>query len=513
MSKNRSMSSEGPGFWIKNRLILRLADRLSKQTGENIDEAVLLALQDWLEREDRFDPGIRRIVRPEFVAAARRIASSLRSGRTDTNIVELVRLLAADDALDGIEESSELELRIAELGLRPEDDQELIELCAWLEECARHECLSTRRLFLALVQAYVQSASIPVRRTRGPLRRTSHTLSHQKLLIPYQSEKFPNRCPCSSKTLGHELPVTWDDILWAALTVGRPSLSHVFRHGTSSVHEALFRLSLVRMAIQQEDGDQRLHPTKAFKALDPTEKGAVSYFLGMVVCKIFADKCLSTPWVLHIDVFGDQWKVRVNTGRSRPDLFGERTGSKDWHVFESKGRSRSISRSDKDKAKRQTGQVMRINGVVPKLRIGAFSYFKQNALHFYWCDPEPNGPDEDSPIDLRLPRNAWGEHYRLATEVMLAAGTLGRYWEEEGLRDVPLAEIPALDVAVGAHPAVRRHLFESQFDAAREAAHGIQSGADALALPSDEAYRPDGLVVQSGTSWGEPRESSNNPRR
>lgn len=46
-----------------------------------------------------------------------------------------------------------------------------------------------------------------------------------------------------------ELDVTWDDILWAAVTVGRPSLHYVFQHGRASEYEALFRWSLIRMAL------------------------------------------------------------------------------------------------------------------------------------------------------------------------------------------------------------------------------------------------------------------------
>jgi len=47
-----------------------------------------------------------------------------------------------------------------------------------------------------------------------------------------------------------ELDVTWDDILWAAMTVGRPNRHDVFHHGTASIHEAIFRTSLVRMALE-----------------------------------------------------------------------------------------------------------------------------------------------------------------------------------------------------------------------------------------------------------------------
>jgi hypothetical protein len=63
-----------------------------------------------------------------------------------------------------------------------------------------------------------------------------------------------------------------------------PPTYHVFRHGEASFHEAIFRLALIRMAVEQAWSGY-LRRTDAFAALDPTEKGMVSYFLGMTLCK------------------------------------------------------------------------------------------------------------------------------------------------------------------------------------------------------------------------------------
>ena len=108
------------------------------------------------------------------------------------------------------------------------------------------------------------------------------------------------------------------DLLWAARTVGRPNTAYVLAHGDASYHEALFRLSLVRMALEQRPFSGSLQRTDAFRSLDPTEKGAVSYFLGMVFCKLFASRFLHTMWLLHLDVFRDQLDSALLGGRSRP---------------------------------------------------------------------------------------------------------------------------------------------------------------------------------------------------
>jgi hypothetical protein len=59
--------------------------------------------------------------------------------------------------------------------------------------------------------------------------------------IPYETEGFPPGVVANGVA---ELIVTWGDILWAAVTVGRPNCHHVFRHGAASVYEAVFRWSL-----------------------------------------------------------------------------------------------------------------------------------------------------------------------------------------------------------------------------------------------------------------------------
>ncbi len=119
------------------------------------------------------------------------------------------------------------------------------------------------------------------------------------------------------------LTTSWDELLWAAVTVGRPNRQYVFRHGGASVYEAIFRWSLTRMALEQSGPvAYRLRKTEAARTLDPSEKGAVNYFLGMTLCKLFSAKLLNAPWLMHLDVFRPGLDV-VLKGRSRPDLVGQ----------------------------------------------------------------------------------------------------------------------------------------------------------------------------------------------
>ena len=150
------------------------------------------------------------------------------------------------------------------------------------------------------------------------------------MLIPYETVGFPPEILPNES--GH-LTFTWDDLLWAGrdcrATESVPRFST--RHGISSIYEAFFRWSLVRMALEQRDlMSSYLCRTNAAKALDPTEKGAVNYFLGMTVCKLFATRLLNTPWLLHLDVFRPRLDPVLTGVPPGPRRTGPRTTTMAW---------------------------------------------------------------------------------------------------------------------------------------------------------------------------------------
>lgn len=294
------------------------------------------------------------------------------------------------------------------------------------------------------------------------------------LRIDYESDAFPGSYGLHSGTL----ETSWSELLWAAITIGRPSAYHLFKYGPSSFHEAIFRISLIRMAVEQ-DMYGALRRTDAYKALDPTEKGMVSYFLGMVICKLFASRLLQTPWLLHLDVFRSQIDP-VTLGRSRPDLVGEDiTGS--WHAFESKGRASSPSADDRTKAKSQAKRLVSVGGTPCSLHIGSFAYFNKDNLEFYWRDPEP---DSEDAIKLPEPDREW------------------RFYFEPALRladerdSTPLAvERQIADVKVEVHPVIHDLLRREEWG------HARRRGQEERGIIVSEGFQPDGLKVTAGDSW------------
>ena len=300
------------------------------------------------------------------------------------------------------------------------------------------------------------------------------------LRIDYGGRDFPPIYSIKSGTLS----TTWNELLWAALTIGRPSTFHVFRYGQASFHEAIFRLALIRMAVEQE-WDGCLRRTAAFASLDPTEKGMVSYFLGMTLCKLFAWQLLEAPWLLHLDVFRSKLKPVV-LGRSRPDLVGE-DAKGNWHAFESKGRSSVPSSTDRQNAKSQAQRLVSVNARRCTLHIGSFAFFHSDVLEFYWRDPEPDARD---PITLPRPEPEWRYYYEpalsLASEVASAP---------------MVAERELADVKVEIEPEIRKLLQNGRWSQAKELA--IHDRARLVS----EGYQPDGIKLTAGESWTMPYKS------
>ena len=299
------------------------------------------------------------------------------------------------------------------------------------------------------------------------------------LHIPYTSREFPSGILPS----GH-LQTEWGDLLRAALTVGRPNTAYVFAHGEPSYHEALFRLSLVRMAVEQRPFSEALHRTDAFRSLDPTEKGAVSYFLGMTICKLFAGVFLHTPWLLHLDVFRDQLDPVLLGPRSRPDLVGrDETGA--WHAFECKGRSSVPNAEDRSKAKSQAERLVRVDSTDCSLHVGAITYFRGDTLEFHWRDPAPEDTRTLEPIKVKLPKDAWRHYYAPALAIATA--------ETQDRR-------PVADVKVEIHDAILGLLRAGDWAAANKRAGEI--GGRLL----EQGFGADGLKVIAGESWREKHE-------
>ncbi|WDI40531.1 hypothetical protein [Bremerella sp. P1] len=306
------------------------------------------------------------------------------------------------------------------------------------------------------------------------------------LQISYLSEDFPNLGPVTNGT--QILSVEWDEILWAAITIGRPDWFHVIAHGRSSFYEVIFRWSMLRMALEQtSQNSTQLRRTPAAKHLDPTEKGAVNYFIGMVIAKLFAWRLLGAPWLLHLDIFRAQLNVMLS-GRSRPDLIGQINGTNQWIVLECKGRVSAPDDDAKEKAKNQSLRVTSISGVAPSYHIGAVTYLRRDAITFFWRDPmNENSLEDSSGYKVEVDPEAWRYYYQLAMAFVRE--------DERAVPNTVESREAITDVSVKIHPIILEALEKENWEVARslcsEIANELKEGG----------YNIDGIAVKAGPSW------------
>jgi hypothetical protein len=178
--------------------------------------------------------------------------------------------------------------------------------------------------------------------------------------------------------------------MWAAITVGRANFIDVLSNGIYSEYEILYRTSIIVANIAQNA--TTLVKSSAYESLDPSEKSAVSYFLGLTFTKLMAQKLLNTPWLLHIDVYRDHFTRQgqafgFGSSRVRPDLIGL-DNRRRWIVVESKGRTNRMENTLLATAKNQTRHLRRIGADFPSLRVAVVTHFINGELVVDWEDPE-----------------------------------------------------------------------------------------------------------------------------
>lgn len=202
--------------------------------------------------------------------------------------------------------------------------------------------------------------------------------------IHYETSGFHNHEAAPQPSAGM-LTVSWSELIWAAVTVGRRHWSDVIRYGLYSALEIVYRAAMIQANIRASVQGE-LVKTDAYLRLDPSEKSAVSYFLGLTLTKVAAYRFFGVPWLLHLDVYADELGL-VKVGHFMPDLVGEDNLGR-WHVLEAKGRSHGLDNQVILRAKTQTAGLSRICGLEPYLRVASLAYFSGKTLCLHLEDPE-----------------------------------------------------------------------------------------------------------------------------
>jgi hypothetical protein len=301
--------------------------------------------------------------------------------------------------------------------------------------------------------------------------------------ITYTANGFPTAFGPS--VIGtHSLDVSWAELIWAAISVGRGSLGHLTQHGVFSVFEITYRAALIYANLREGPGGV-LSRSSAYDGLDPSEKGAISYFLGMTLAKLFAHRLLSVPWLMHLDVYRQQLQP-ILLGKSKPDFVGLNT-TLDWVVFEAKGRTNDYEQLVLQGAKTQTQQLSTIGGIQPVLRVGSLAYFSAGTLEFAMRDPKGDSGREKTK-DLPLLKDGLLTDYYRPFQVWLQEATeVQRITVNDS--NYNMIDLPEFELSIGlSHKAEQRLAIV-------EIAKNQYVGKD------NQFIGTDGVLIRLGSVW------------
>lgn len=133
------------------------------------------------------------------------------------------------------------------------------------------------------------------------------------LKIPYVAKGFPPRFGWHFSPIS-DIRCSWPDIVRSAITVGRLGWFHILRHGRYSGFEAISRAFRIRANLMQ-DAAGHIVRTDAYDGLDPSEKGSVTYSIGLTITKLLSEWLLGIPWLMHLDIYSARLQPVLAKGK------------------------------------------------------------------------------------------------------------------------------------------------------------------------------------------------------
>jgi hypothetical protein len=316
-----------------------------------------------------------------------------------------------------------------------------------------------------------------------------------------------------------EVHTTLADLVRGAVTVGARPVGL----GTPPrpFMEICWRASIVAANLTEE-GDRWVR-SAAYERLDPSEKSAVSYFMGMTQAETMCEQLGLASHLVHVDavrsvVFGDVG------GRTRPDLVGVDASLTYSILVEAKGRSGGWDRKAIKKAKDQVTALTPIINMTPT-RIASLAYFDDDGWVAWLIDPEGDFDDAGSRFSLEAVLIAY---YRPLVSAMRAGDitqdasvranlwisrlpgmdmNLGLPWSIiEIFAEVPETGVLDEDVIGRTGSALRDAVRNLSEEWRNDTVAGLQkSPFIGYGLREAISFGPDGVLVELGPSWYGPQ--------
>jgi hypothetical protein len=262
----------------------------------------------------------------------------------------------------------------------------------------------------------------------------------------------------------------------------------------------------------------------SYHRLDPSEKSAVSYFLGMAQAKVTCARLLGISHLVHLDLL--LARVGRRTRRTRPDFIGfDLTTRTLSAAVEAKGRTHYWTDYLMNQAKNQARQLPFITGIPNTIEVASASWFDtDDSWNAHLVDPprKRGGQDEYTQGDVLA------AYYQPVVEALRSAERANLADAAPSMRSllggIPMlvGRIPDCDLVVGIPSDIAGSVTEqvSQpttplskserdstserrlVDAAAQSLAVLGEVTSQLATDSTSAYvGKDGVLVALGASW------------
>lgn len=327
--------------------------------------------------------------------------------------------------------------------------------------------------------------------------------------IYYDLRNFASALPngLESPQYGYH-PISGTGLAWAAATVGITPFGP--RPRRASALEIQWRIAMLYNSLTSEA--KRLWRSDSYARLDPSEKGAVSFFLGQAQAKLFAHDFFGVDLFVHYDSYLAHHGGSRRT--TRPDFIGFNGHNVSIGV-EAKGRSNRFEPGLIARAKHQVSSLPTVQGHPTSATYVHVAYFDGDE----WCAYLEDPPRQD---EGELPTVAPTE-LTLAYYEPIVDAILSRQPEPaRPVDDVSYLRADFEDVDV--HLLVRADIAEmvsSDERVSQEVTHRPGSRVDTLYqrvmtlgagssdLPTEAEYESgsylggDGVAIELGPSWRE----------
>ncbi len=243
----------------------------------------------------------------------------------------------------------------------------------------------------------------------------------------------------------------------------------------------------------------RLTPTAHFLSSGSTDRAHKSYYVGNALCAHAAYSELRVPWLVDVEKLTWPISVRESAGKKRPDFLGL-DPSRQWYVFESKGRTSRPTAPELLRWKAQARAIKAVKGKSVVHNIVSAACLRSKEWELLWVDP----PADDEALDLDIELMTFLEAYYTPIQNLIAAHP-NRIESPFG----PLAYVESVSAFVGLHRDVEQALRQRD-DASVVAFAGRLMNVGQLEEDTDNpSLFADGLVVVSAPG---PEQASSRPQ-